>query len=131
RVTARGQLSLSEPGSGIIASASPMASGNAGSVTAAASQIKIGTGAEISSTTAGTGSGGSVTVTTPGSLVLNGGGDANTQIAASAIGPKSGPGGSVSVSAGTLTVQGGAQIASSTAGPGKGGDVNITVASDI
>lgn len=37
----------------------------------------------------------------------------------------------MTVNAGTLTVRGGAQIASSTAGPGKGGDVNITVASDI
>jgi hypothetical protein len=37
----------------------------------------------------------------------------------------------VSVSAGKLTVEGDAQIASSTAGPGKGGDVDVTVASDI
>ena len=37
----------------------------------------------------------------------------------------------MTVQANTLTVEGGAQIASSTAGPGKGGDVNITVASDI
>ena len=35
------------------------------------------------------------------------------------------------VEAGKLTVEGGAQIASATAGPGKGGDVSITVASDI
>jgi hypothetical protein len=37
----------------------------------------------------------------------------------------------VTVQAGALTVAGGAQIASSTAGTGKGGDVNIAVASDI
>jgi hypothetical protein len=35
------------------------------------------------------------------------------------------------VNANALTVQGGAQIASSTAGPGKGGDVDVIVASDI
>jgi len=35
------------------------------------------------------------------------------------------------VQANSLTVQGGAQIASSTAGPGKGGDVNIAVVSDV
>jgi len=75
--------------------------------------------------------GGSVTVTTPGALVLDGVGIANTQIAASAIGPQSGPGGSVSVSANSLTVESGALIASSTAGPGKGGDVHVSVASDI
>jgi hypothetical protein len=37
----------------------------------------------------------------------------------------------VTVRAGRLTVQGGAEIASSTAGPGGGGDVNVIVASDI
>jgi hypothetical protein len=51
-----------------------------------------------------------------------------TQIAASGTGPQSGPGGTVTVEAGTLTIEGGA---SSTVGPGTGGDVNITVSSDI
>jgi large exoprotein involved in heme utilization and adhesion len=70
-------------------------------------------------------------VTTQGALVLDGAGDPNTQIAASAIGPQSGAGGAVTVKANTLTVEGGAVIASSTVGPGKGGDVNVTIASDI
>jgi hypothetical protein len=52
-------------------------------------------------------------------------------VPAGRLGPQSGPGGSVSVSAESLTIEGGAQIASSTAGPGKGGDVRVTVASDI
>jgi hypothetical protein len=121
---------LTDPASGIIALATSTASGDAGSVIAAAPQITIA-GAEIASTTAGSGMGGSVMVTTPGALVLDGAGVANTQIAASATGPQSGPAGLVTVSANSLTVKGGAQIASSTAGPGKGGDVNITVASDI
>jgi large exoprotein involved in heme utilization and adhesion len=100
-------------------------------VTVGAPQIALTTGAEIASTTGGTGAGGSVVVTTPGTLVLDGAGVANTQIAASATGPQSGPGGSVMVQANTLTIEGGAQIASSTAGPGRGGDVTVTVASDI
>jgi large exoprotein involved in heme utilization and adhesion len=99
-------------------------------VKVAAPQITITRGAGIASTTAGTGAGGSVDVTT-GALVLNGGGDLITQIAASAIGPQSGSAGSVTVNASNLTVEGGAQIASSTAGPGSGGDVNVVVASDI
>ena len=70
-------------------------------------------------------------MTTPGALVLNGKGDPATQIATSATGPQSGPGGAVTVAANTLTVEGGAQIASSTAGPGKGGDVDVIVAWDI
>jgi large exoprotein involved in heme utilization and adhesion len=95
QVTAEGILSLSDPGSGIIALASAEASGNAGSVAVTAPQITITTGAEIAATTAGAGAGGLVRVTTPGALVLDGAGVANTQIAASAIGPQSGPGGSV------------------------------------
>ena len=120
QVTAQGPLSLSDPGSGIIASATSTASGNAGSVMVTAPQIALVSGAEISSTTAGTGAGGSVDVTTPGALVLDGAGVANTQIAASATGPQSGPGGSVTVNANSLTVEGGAQIASSTAGSRQG-----------
>jgi filamentous hemagglutinin family protein len=126
----QGPLSLSG-GGGILALASATASGNAGSVTVNAPQITVTSGAEIVSTTAGTGAGGSVGVTTPGALVLDGMGNRNTQIAASATGPNSGSGGSVTVAANTLTVGGGAQIASSTAGPGKGGDVNVVVAGDI
>ena len=75
QVTAQGPLSLSDPGSGIIASATSTASGNAGSVTVTAPQITLMSGAEIASTTAGTGAGGSVDVTTPGALVLDGAGD--------------------------------------------------------
>jgi len=130
-VTAQGPLTLSGLGSGIVASATPTASGNAGSVTVTAPQITITAGAEIASTTAGTGAGGSVTVMTPGALVLDGEGIANTQIAASATGPNSGPGGPVTVMANSLTVAGGAQIASTTAGPGKGGDIAVTVAGDV
>jgi hypothetical protein len=130
-VTAGWPLTLTGFETGIIASATSTASGNAGSVIVAAPQITITAGAEIASTTAGTGGGGSVDVTTPGALVLDGAGIAGTQIAASTIGPRSGQGGSVTVSANSLTVERGAQIASSTAWLGKAGEVNITVASDI
>jgi large exoprotein involved in heme utilization and adhesion len=130
-VTSQGPLSLGDPGSGIIASATSTASGNAGSVTVNAPQITVTSGAEIASTTAGTGSGGSVNVATPGALVLDGMEVSGTQIAASAIDPQSGAGGAVTVAASSLTIEGGAQIASSTAGLGKGGDVNVAVVSDI
>ena len=96
-----------------------------------APQIALVSGAEISSTTAGTGAGGSVDVTTPGALMLDGAGVSNTQIAASATGPQSGPGGSVTVAANALTIAGGAQIAATTAGPGKGGDVAVSVANNV
>jgi large exoprotein involved in heme utilization and adhesion len=130
-VTAQGQLTLSDPGTGITASATPTAGGNAGSISVAASQIVLTAGSEISSTTAGTGAGGSVSVTTPCMLVLDGTGVGNTQIAASAIGLRSGPGGSVTVVANRLIVEGGAQIASTTAGPGAGGDVAVTLTNAV
>jgi hypothetical protein len=132
RVSSQGPLSLSDPGSGILVSATSTASGNAGSVTVTAPQIAVVAGAEISSTTAGTGAGGSVNVTTPGTLVLDGtGAIANTEIAASATGPQSGPGGSVTVAADALTVEGGARIASTTFGPGRAGDIDVTVAKGV
>jgi len=131
QVTAGGPLSLADPGTGIIGSATSTASGDAGSVMVRAPQIALMRGAEISSTTAGTGKGGSVIVTTPGALVLDGAGVGNTQIAASATGLQSGPGGSVTVRADTLTVEGGARIASTTAGPGTGGDIAVAVANGV
>jgi filamentous hemagglutinin family protein len=127
QVTAHGPATLSDTLSGIVALASSTASGNAGSVMVGAPQITVASGATIATATAGTGMGGSVAVTTPGALLLDGMGVSGTQIAASAMGPQSGPGGSVTVDAGTLTAQGGAQIASTTAGPGKGGPVQVTV----
>jgi filamentous hemagglutinin family protein len=130
-VTTRGPLTLSDPGSSITASATSTAGGNAGSVRVSASQIALMAGSEISSTTAGTGAGGSVDVRTPGALVLDGAGTANTQIAASAFGAQSGRGGSVTINADSLTIEHGARVASTTAGPGRGGDINITVGSDI
>jgi hypothetical protein len=67
-------------------------------VTVSAAQITV-TGAEIASTTAGTGAGGPVMVATPGALVLDGMGIAPTQIAASATGSQSGIGRNVTVQA--------------------------------
>jgi large exoprotein involved in heme utilization and adhesion len=91
---------------------------------------KAASGAEIASTTAGTGSGGSVTVDVTGALVISGNGVADTQIATSATGLQSGTAGSVNVQAGSLTIETGGQIASSSAGLGRGGDVSIAITSD-
>ena len=106
-------------GSQIATLTEPGTTGNAGSVAVTAPRITIASGAEIASTTAGTGAGGSVLATTPGMLVRDGAGVVGTQIAASATGLQSGPGGSVIVNANALTVEGGAQIASSTAWAGQ------------
>jgi large exoprotein involved in heme utilization and adhesion len=131
KVTAQGALTLTDQGTGITASTTSNSSGNAGSVTVTAPQITVTSGGQIASTTAGTGAGGSVSVTTPGALMLDGMGIALTQIAASASGLQSGPGGAVTVAANSLSVASGARIAATTAGPGKGGDIAVTVANGV
>ena len=70
-------------------------------MTVGSPQITILNGAQVASTTSGTGSGGSVTMTTPGTLLLDGQG-AGGGIFASATGMQSGPGGSVTVGAGQV-----------------------------
>ena len=96
-------------------------------MTVGSPQITILNGAQVASTTSGTGSGGSVTMTTPGTLLLDG------QVRAAGSSPRRpgcslAPAGSVTVGAGQLTVQGEAQIASTTAGLGNGGNVDVTIA---
>lgn len=116
---------------GVSSEAAPGSSGSAGTVQVNAGSLSVLNGGTITSSTAGTGAGGSVRVATPGALLLDGGGTAGTGIAASATGMQSGDAGPVTVSAGTMAVQGGAQIVSSTAGPGRGGDVTVNAASAI
>jgi filamentous hemagglutinin family protein len=115
QVTAQGPLTLANLGTRIITSTEPGSSGNAGAVVAAAPQITIGSGAEIASTTAGTGTGGSVNITT-GALVLDG--IANTTIAASALGVQSGLGGSAMVKTSVLTIGSAAQVTTATSSAG-------------
>jgi hypothetical protein len=103
----------------------------AGSVTVSAPQITLVAGGVITRTTAGTGASGSVAVTTPGALVLDGMGVSGTQIAASATGAQSGTGGAVTVRASSLSVQGGAMIPITAGGLGKGGDVEVKIAGDV
>jgi large exoprotein involved in heme utilization and adhesion len=133
---------MTGPATGIGALTTPTASGNAGSISVSAPQITLSDSAGISSLTQGTGTGGNVTVTTPGALTLNGG----ATIGVSTLGMQSGPAGSVTVIANALTISGGgavkpvgqnmeekaaSHIASGTIGPGNGGNVDVVVASDI
>jgi filamentous hemagglutinin family protein len=100
---------------GGVISTSTAGRGNAGAVAVHAGTIAVQGGAQIASSTSGPGDGGSVVVTTPGALSLDGLGVPGTQIAASATEQQSGKAGSVVVDAGSITIQGGAQIASTTA----------------
>jgi len=115
---------------GVSSEAATGSSGSAGTVQVNAGSISVLNGGFINSNTHGPGAGGSVVVRT-GALLLDGHGNGGTEIGASAIGTGSGNAGTVTVSAGSVTVQGGARIASSTAGKGRGGDVTVAATSDI
>jgi filamentous hemagglutinin family protein len=115
---------------GVLADAENSASGPAGQIDFRSGMLILERGGQVASTTAGTGTGGAVNVTVPGAVVLDGRGGRGTQIAASATGARSGNAGTVTVTAGSITVQGGAQIASTTAGTGQGGNVTLA-ANDI
>ena len=117
--------------SSVASEATQESSGSAGPVRVSAGSVSMLNRSLISSAARGTGAGGSVLVTTPGALLLDGQGVAGAGITAGAYGAQSGDAGAVTVRAGTVTVQGGAQIASSTAGPGQGGDVGVTAGSAI
>jgi len=133
-VTTPGALLLDGRGSvggpaEVSASANGRQSGAAGPVTIEAGSVSVLNGGVITSNTAGLGTGGTVLVMTPGALLLDGGGDASTAISARTTGPRSGAAGTVTINAGSVAVQGGAQVAGSTAGPGQGGDVRVAAVS--
>jgi filamentous hemagglutinin family protein len=122
--------------SGIYAdSVSFSAGGAAGSVTLTANSLQILGGAEIASNTFGAGKGGDIVVNVSGQAVLSGaepgaahdsGVFADTQSAVPA-----GSAGSITLTAGSLQLLGGAAINSSTYGAGKGGDVGVNVSGQI
>ena len=112
---------------GVSSEAAVDVAGSAGSVRVNAGSVSITNGGFVNSNTRGAGVGGSVLVSTPGALLLDGApaGAGFTEIGASAFGERSGNAGTVTVSAGSVTVQGAARIASLTAGPGRGGAVTV------
>jgi filamentous hemagglutinin family protein len=114
--------------SGVFAASGTGASGDAGSIKLAARNMQVFDGAEVTSSAAGSGNGGNVTVKVARQLVMAGasaGGNDAGVFATSAGG--SGNAGSLRVSAGNLTALNGAAINSSTNGFGRGGDVSVDV----
>ncbi len=97
--------------------------GNAGQVNVKAMAASLADGGMISTTTFGPGNAGSVTVGISGSLSV-GGGLAGITSKSQSSDTSAGKGGRVAVSANSLVVFGGGQIAT-TAEAGKGGDINL------
>jgi filamentous hemagglutinin family protein len=105
--------------------------GAAGAVVIEGATVTLTDGAVISSSTFGPGPGGTVTVTASGALTLTGSspdGALSSGIFAQAEGRDAGAGaaGAVVVEGATVTLTDGAQISSSTFGPGQGGTVTVT-----
>ncbi|MGH7095774.1 MAG: beta strand repeat-containing protein, partial [Stellaceae bacterium] len=114
--------------SGILSSADPGSTGNAGQVAVSAGSLSVTNGGEISTSTFGPGDGGDVSVDVAGALALTG---QDTVINSNANKGATGNAGTVAIAADSLSVQDGAQIATLTAGPGAGGNIGISVTGGI
>ena len=104
--------------------------GNAGIVTVNAASLAITNGSEISASTFGAGAGGDVMVTAAGNLLINGGASplaTGIFSLTAARNPGGGKAGSVTVTAGDLTILINGEISSSTFGSGSAGSVLVSV----
>ena len=113
---------------GLIAANSLSAQGGAaGSIQVEAGTLTLTGGAQIVSSTAGTGQGGTVSVLARDTLMLAGQDRAENRsgVFARAREGSSGNAGALTVEAGTLTLTDGAQIGGSASGTGQGGTVSV------
>jgi hypothetical protein len=108
----------------------PATTGDGGDIMVEVGRLTLRSGAQISTSTASSGRGGSVTVAASDALTLQGAtpdGISPSGIFADATGTEMGAGaaGSILVTAPRVTLTDGAQIGSSTFGPGPGGSVTV------
>ena len=106
--------------------------GAAGAIQVTATAISLTDGAQINSTTFGPGPGGPITLTVTKALTLAGtnpDGRFPSAIFAQAQGmdAQAGAAGAIQVTAAALSLTEGAQISSTTSGPGPGGPITLTV----
>jgi filamentous hemagglutinin family protein len=118
---------LDSDGDASLIGSRPFASGDGGAVTLHVGNLSLTGGAQIDTGTRGSGHGGTLTVVAQDTLTLAGASSQGTPsgLFASAERGSSGSAGALQVEAGTLTLTGGAQISSSTFGPGQGGTVTV------
>jgi filamentous hemagglutinin family protein len=104
--------------------------GEAGQVTVNADSIMLANSGQIASSTFGSGDGGDVSVHATGALVIHGNPDSpiGTGIAADSLEGATGDAGTVTVHAGSATIEATGQISTNTHGPGTGGDITVDVA---
>jgi large exoprotein involved in heme utilization and adhesion len=105
--------------------------GNAGSISAGFSSVSLHDGAQISTSVAGTGSGGSLTVTATGDVSLDGQASDGFSSGLYSQTSGTGTGGAISVSAANVTLTDRATINSESLGNSDAGDVNVTAVSTV
>ena len=123
-----GPVVVSGSGSGLFATSS--SAGNAGNISLFANSLQLLGGARINTTTSGRGRGGSLTVDVTGDAIISGEdsqGHASGVFAESDSSKSGGDAGNINFSAGSLTMDGGAEITSSTFGLGNGGYARMNV----
>jgi filamentous hemagglutinin family protein len=118
---------------GIVSQANPGSTGNAGLILVDAGSLSISSGGRISSTTFGPGDAGAVELYITGPVTISGttAPGVTTGIFSAANDGGPGNGGFVDLSAGSLTISAGGQIATNTTGPGVGGDIDLMVDRNI
>ncbi|MBE9032433.1 S-layer family protein, partial [filamentous cyanobacterium LEGE 11480] len=106
--------------------------GQGGTLALSAGSLTVTNGAQLNSSTFGEGNAGDVSITVRDDATFNGvGSNGFSSLAGSAVAETAvGQGGTLALSAGSLTVTNGAQLNSSTFGEGNAGDVSITVRDD-
>jgi len=116
--------------SGVRSQVNSGAIGKGGNVELTAGSLSVANGAQLSASTFGNGDAGSVKLTVNGAVTFDGS-TPNSNFSSGAfstVGSQAtGNGGNVELTAGSLTVTNGAQLAASTFGVGDAGDVRLTV----
>ncbi|WP_019503941.1 filamentous hemagglutinin N-terminal domain-containing protein [Pleurocapsa sp. PCC 7319] len=124
-------------------STTTLGDGDSGNINISANSLNVVNGTGINSSTLGDGNGGDITIVAEEEVRIAGANDSPLSVMGftfsrtpsllnNAIGVGSdGNGGNINISAGNLTIEDGAQITTSNAGNGIGGDINLDIRGDI
>jgi len=113
---------------GIASEAAAGSSGDAGSISFGAGSLTLESGGVITSSTFAGGNAGVVSVAVAGQLSIDG---ASSGIVGNAVSGSTGDAGQVNIVAGGLAIANGGEIATDTAGPGAGGDIDLMVGGNV
>ncbi|MCC5639991.1 S-layer family protein [Nostoc sp. CHAB 5844] len=110
---------------GILVSLFPGAVGQGGDIRIVTGSLSVTNGAELNTTTFGSGNAGNIIVKATDNLILDGSDSGIFSLVLPREFESQGNGGDIKITTGLLTLTNGAQINTSTLGEGKGGDITI------